>query len=79
MSKPMSKKSATILGTVLLVFGAGLIFVTVSQLGDPVRAALIVAGAGFIWSGTWVSTAAKAMNKSNTDEHDVNLPDRRDS
>ena len=67
MSKPMSKKSAMILGAALWTFGAALILFTVGQL-DGGQAAAIIVGAGNIWVGTWVSTVAKAMKEPDGQE-----------
>ena len=61
MNAPMSKKSATNLGTALLTLGAVLILVTVGQL-DGVHAALIIVGgnlfAVFV-SYMWVVRASR--------------------
>ncbi|MBW3600062.1 MAG: hypothetical protein KY475_22665 [Planctomycetes bacterium] len=74
MNKPMSKKSATILGSILWIFGAALIFMTVGQI-DGVHAASIIVGAGCVWIGTWVSTVANAMKESDGQEPDESLAD----
>ena len=69
MSKPMSKKSAMLLGAGLWTFGAVLILFTVGQLEGGQGPAIIV-GAGNIWVGTWVSTVAKAMKEPTEQELD---------
>ena len=73
MSKPMSKRSATLLGAGLWVFGAAVILFTVGQL-DGAQGPLIIVGAGCIWVGTWVSTVAKAQKEPDDEEPNESQP-----
>ena len=67
MNKPLSKRSATLLGAGLWTFGAALILFTASQL-DGAQGPIIIVAAGLISCGSWVSTVAKAMKDPGGEE-----------
>ena len=64
MSKPLSKKSATILGTCLSLFGFTAIVMVLGEIKNPVAVVFVIIGAGCLSIGTWVTTVAKAMKDS---------------
>ncbi|WP_144059484.1 hypothetical protein [Rhodopirellula sallentina] len=62
MSKPLSPKSAGLLGTLLTLFGAGGILGALPQQSNGGVAALIIISACFLVLGTWICTTVKLKN-----------------
>lgn len=68
INKPLSKKSATLLGVGLSAFGSMLIVFTAFQLESFAHTFIIILAAGILSCGTWVSTVAKAMKETDSVE-----------
>jgi len=68
MSKPLSPKAAGLLGTLLMLIGAGGIFGALPQQSNGGVVALIMVSACFLVLGTWICTTVKLKHPGDNDD-----------